>query len=111
MFNLVGNARVMNLKKVSPKMTICDVYTSYKEGEEWKSTFLKAKIVGEAKNQLAIDKCGEKDLIEIQSSALREETRVYNDKEYKDLVLTIFKAEKVKSKEDLTPIHDKDMPF
>lgn len=110
MFNLVGNARIMNLKKVSPKLTVGTVYTSHKEGDEWKTTFIKCKIVGEAKNQLAIDKCKEKDLIEIQSSALKEESRTYNNQVYKELVLTIFKAEKVKEKE-LTPVDNGDNPF
>lgn len=110
MFNLVGDCKITKLHKVSPKMTVGTAYTSHKVGDEFQTTFIDVKFVGESLKQLAKDKVQDKDKITIESGVIKNETHEHNGKKYSKLVLTVFKARKwVES--DIKPTSDKDQPF
>ena len=47
MLKVNGQAYVTNLKEVSPRLITGTVYSFEKVGEEFKTTFIKAKSVGE----------------------------------------------------------------
>ena len=44
MFNVQGKAFITNLKEITPKLITGTVYTFRKEGEEFKTTFIKIVI-------------------------------------------------------------------
>lgn len=100
MFNVFGNVRIKGLKKISNKMVVGTCYSTRKVDDEFITTFFDCKIVGDAIKQLKNDEVKEKDMIEIQSGVINREVREYNGKQYEKQVITIFKAEKVKPKED-----------
>lgn len=103
MFNVNGKAFVTNLREVSPKLITGTVYTFRKEGEEFKTTFVKCKIVGNAITNLILNNICEKDKIYIKSSVLQ--ANVYKNKEGKELTnleLTIFDLDKYEEQEPQT---------
>ena len=103
MFNVQGKAFVTNLREVSPKLITGTVYTFRKEGEEFKTTFIKCKIVGNAITNLILNNICEKDKIYIKSSVLQ--ANVYKNKEGKELTnleLTIFDLDKYEEQEPQT---------
>lgn len=101
MFNVEGMAYITNMKEVSPKLLTCDVYTFKKVSEkEFKTTFLKAKVVGEALTFVYANDIKNKDKIYIESSIL--ENNSYTNKEgveVNNLNLTIFKLSPLEKKE------------
>lgn len=101
MFNVEGMAYIKNMKEVSPKLLTCDVYTFKKVSEkEFKTTFLKAKVVGEALTFVYANNIKNKDKIYIESSIL--ENNSYTNKEgveVNNLNLTIFKLSLLEKKE------------
>lgn len=101
MFNVEGMSYITNMKEVSPKLLTADVYTFKKVNEkEFKTTFIKAKIVGEALTFVYCNDIKNKDKIYIESSILENNT--YTNKEGKEvnsLELTIFKLSLLKPKE------------
>ena len=55
MFNVQGKAFITNLKEITPKLITGTVYTFRKEDEEFKTTFIKCKIVGNAITNLILN--------------------------------------------------------
>lgn len=101
MFNVEGMSYITNMREVSPKLLTCDVYTFKKVSEkEFKTTFLKAKVVGEALTFIYANDIKNKDKIYIESSIL--ENNSYTNKEgveVNNLNLTIFKLSLLEKKE------------
>ena len=101
MFNVEGMSYITNMREVSPKLLTCDVYTFKKVSEkEFKTTFLKAKVVGEALTFVYANNIKNKDKIYIESSIL--ENNSYTNKEgveVNNLNLTIFKLSLREKKE------------
>lgn len=101
MFNVEGMSYITNMREVSPKLITCDVYTFKKVSEkEFKTTFLKAKVVGEALTFVYANNIKNKDKIYIESSIL--ENNSYTNKEgveVNNLNLTIFKLSLLEKKE------------
>lgn len=101
MFNVEGMSYITNMKEISPKLLTCDVYTFKKVKEkEFKTTFLKAKVVGEALTFIYANDIRNKDKIYIESSIL--ENNSYTNKEgveVNNLNLTIFKLSLLEKKE------------
>lgn len=101
MFNVEGMSYITNMREVSPKLLTCDVYTFKKVSEEeFKTTFLKAKVVGEALTFIYANDIKNKDKIYIESSILENNT--YTNKEgveVNTLNLTIFKLSLLEKKE------------
>lgn len=93
MLNVKGQVYVTNLKEVSPKLIVGDVYCHEKVGEnEYNTTFVKAKFVGEAILFLITQGIKNKDKVFIESSLLKDNK--YTNKEgclRSNLELTIFK--------------------
>lgn len=114
MFRIYGNCRVTNLKKVSDKMTVGDVYSSRnvmgkdgKPSEEWETTFIKAKFVGESLKQMKKMKIKNKDQFVIEESVFQTE----KSGQYENQVVTIFKVSEFIPKDDITPVDGGDQPF
>lgn len=101
MFNVEGMAYITNMKEVSPKLISCDVYTFKKVSEEdFKTTFLEAKVVGEALTFIYANDIKNKDKIYIENSILENNT--YTNKKgakVNTLNLTIFKLSLLEKKE------------
>ena len=101
MFNVEGMSYITNMREVSPKLLTCDVYTFKKVSEEeFKTTFLKAKVVGEALTFIYANDIKNKDKIYIESSIIENNT--YTNKEGVEvnyLNLTIFKLSLLEKKE------------
>ena len=101
MFNVEGMSYITNMREISPKLLTCDVYTFKKVSEkEFKTTFLKAKVVGEALTFVYANNIKNKDKIYIESSIL--ENNSYTNKEgveVNNLNLTIFKLSLLEKKE------------
>ena len=103
MFNVQGKAVVTNLREVSPKLITGTVYTFRKEGEEFKPTFVKCKIVGNAITNLILNNICEKDKIYIKSAVLQSNTfKNKEGKELSNLELTIFDLDKYEEQEPQT---------
>ena len=101
MYNGEGMSYITNMREVSPKLLTCDVYTFKKVNEkEFKTTFLNAKVVGEALTFIYANDIKNKDKIYIESSIL--ENNSYTNKEgveVNNLNLTIFKLSLLEKKE------------
>ena len=104
MFNVEGMCYITNMREVSPKLVVGDVYAFKKLGEnEYNTTFIKARIVGEALTFVYANNIKNKDKIYIESSIL--ENNSYKNKEGKDvnnLELSIFKLSLIEPKETQT---------
>ena len=100
MLKVNGQAYVTNLKEVSPRLITGTVYTFEKVGEEFKSTFLKAKFVGEAITYLITNNVKEKDKVFIKSGVLKSNTWTNKEgKENSQIELTIFELDAIQNKE------------
>ena len=100
MLKVNGQAYVTNLKEVSPRLITGTVYSFEKVGEEFKTTFIKAKFVGEAITYLITNNVKEKDKVYIKSGVLKSNT--WTNKEGKvnsQLELTIFELDTIQNKE------------
>ena len=74
MLKVNGQAYVTNLKEVSPRLITGTVYSFEKVGEEFKTTFIKAKFVGEAITYLITNNVKEKDKVFIKSGVIKSNT-------------------------------------
>ena len=100
MLKVNGQAYVTNLKEVSPRLITGTVYTFEKVGEEFKSTFLKAKFVGEAITYLITNNVKEKDKVFIKSGVIKSNTWTNKEgKENSQIELTIFELDAIQNKE------------
>ena len=106
MLNVNGQAYVTNLREVSPKLVVGDVYCHQKVSEEeFITTFVKAKFVGDALIHIMTQGVKNKDKVFIDSSVLK--ANKYTNKEGKEissLEMTIFELDKYEE-EDM-PIQD-----
>lgn len=102
MFNVNGMAYITNMKEVSPRLLTCDTYTFKKiSDKEFKTTFIKTKLVGEALTFVYANDIRNKDKIFIESGIL--ENNAYTNKEgieVNNLELTIFKLSALKPLDD-----------
>ena len=100
MLKVNGQAYVTNLKEVSPRLITGTVYSFEKVGEEFKSTFIKAKFVGEAITYLITNNVKEKDKVFIKSGVIKSNTWVNKEgKENSQIELTIFELDAIQNKE------------
>ena len=100
MLKVNGQAYVTNLKEVSPRLITGTVYSFEKVGEEFKSTFIKAKFVGEAITYLITNNVKEKDKVFIKSGVIKSNTWVNKEgKENSQIELTIFELDTIQNKE------------
>ena len=100
MLKVNGQAYVTNLKEVSPRLITGTVYSFEKVGEEFKSTFIKAKFVSEAITYLITNNVKEKDKVFIKSGVIKSNT--WTNKEGKvnsQIELTIFELDAIQNKE------------
>ena len=93
MFNVNGMAYITNMKEVSPKLVVGDVYTFRKISDnEFNTTFIKTKIVGEALTYVYANGIKNKDKLYIESAILENNKYISKEgKESNQLELTIFK--------------------
>ena len=103
MFNVNGMAYITNMKEVSPKLVVGDVYTFRKINEEhFNTTFVKARLVGEALTFVYANGIKNKDKVFIESAIL--ESNKYTTKEGKlldSLELTIFKLSSLQNNNEI----------
>ena len=100
MLKVNGQAYVTNLKEVSPRLITGTVYSFEKVGEEFKSTFMKAKFVGEAITYLITNNVKEKDKVFIKSGVIKSNTWTNKEgKENSQIELTIFELDAIQNKE------------
>ena len=94
MLKVNGQVYVTNLKEVSPKLLTGDVYCHEKvSNEEYNTTFVKAKFVGEALSMLYMMDVKNKDKIFIEKSILKANNYTNKEgKKYSNLELTVFKV-------------------
>lgn len=93
MINVSGNVYVTNLKELSPRLVGGTVYSfeKVKDTEEYKTTFVKAKFVGEALVFLISKGIKDKDKVFIKSGVLKSNEWKANDgTEHKVLEMTVF---------------------
>lgn len=93
MINVNGNVFVTNLKELSPRLIGGTVYSfeKVKDKEEYKTTFVKAKFVGESIVFLITNNIKDKDKVFIKSGILKSnEWTTKEGVENKVLELTIF---------------------
>ena len=100
MLKVNGQAYVTNLKEVSPRLITGTVYSFEKGGEEFKTTFIKAKFVGEAITYLITNNVKEKDKVFIKSGVIKSNTWTNKEgKENSQIELTIFELDAIQNKE------------
>ena len=100
MLKVNGQAYVTNLKEVSPRLITGTVYSFEKVGEEFKSTFIKAKFVDEAITYLITNNVKEKDKVFIKSGVIKSNTWTNKEgKENSQIELTIFELDAIQNKE------------
>ncbi len=96
MVNVTGKVFVTNLKEVSPRLMTGTVYSFEKVGEEFKTTFLKAKFVGKAIEHLIVKNVKDKDKVEIVSGVLKSnDWKNKEGKEFKSIEVTVFELKEV----------------
>ena len=93
MLNVKGQVYITNLKEVSPKLIVGDVYCHEKLSEdEYNTTFVKAKFVGDAIIHLITQGIKNKDKVFIESSILKDNKYINKEGvETSQLQLTVFK--------------------
>ena len=100
MLKVNGQAYVTNLKEVSPRLITGTVYSFEKVGEVFKTTFIKAKFVGEAITYLITNNVKEKNKVFIKSGVIKSNTWTNKEgKENSQIELTIFELDTIKNKE------------
>lgn len=100
MINITGDVFVTNLKEVSPRLITGTVYSFEKVGEEFKTTFIKAKFVGKAIEHLIVKNVKDKDKVHIVSGVLKSNEWTTKDgKENKTLEVTCFELKEVEINE------------
>ena len=104
MLKVNGQVYVTNLREVSPRLITGTVYTFEKLGEEFKTTFIKAKFVGKAIEHLITKNVKEKDKVFVKSGILKSNT--WTNKEGKtnaQVELTVFELDEVKTETKAEP--------
>ena len=97
MLRINGQVYVTNLKEVSPRLITGTVYSFEKAGEEFKTTFVKAKFVGQAIEHLITKNVKEKDKVFIKSGILKSNDWTNRDgKKNSQLEITVFELEEIK---------------
>lgn len=103
MINVNGQVYVTNLKEVSPRLVVGDVYCHEKINEkEYNTTFLKANFVGEAIVHLISKNVKNKDKIYIDKAIYKD--RKYTNKEGKEVVtsgITVFKISSLEENKEV----------
>lgn len=112
MFNVNGVVRTTNLKEVSPRLIVGSAYCSEKIGEDWETTFVKVKLVGNA----LVDFCKlglkEKDRFVIEKGVLKANRYTNKDKEnIEELVITIFELKEFIEEKKEEPKKDNSSKF
>ena len=101
MFNVHGQVYVTNLKEVTPKLIVGDVYCHQKLNEkEFMTTFVKARFIGDSLIHIVTQGVKNKDKIFIDNSVLKSNR--YKNKEGKEisnLELTVFKISSINNKD------------
>lgn len=106
MINVQGQVYVTNLKEVSPRLITGTVYSFEKVGEEFKTTFVKAKFVGQAIEYLITKNVKEKDKVYIESGVLKSNDWTNKEgKKYSQIEITCFKLAEV-SKNETSPLFE-----
>lgn len=101
MINVQGQVYVTNLKEVSPRLITGTVYSFEKVGEEFKTTFIKAKFVGQAIEHLITKNVKEKDKVYIESGVLKSNEWTNKDgKKNSQIEITCFKLSEGQNKEE-----------
>lgn len=95
MLNIVGNAKVTNLKEVG-KMLVGTLVSFEKDAKgEFIPTFLNAKFVGKAKDTIMAEGVMDKDKITVTSAIIG--TRIWTSKEgisQRDIQVTVFELQR-----------------
>ena len=103
MLKVNGQVYVTNLKEVSPRLITGTIYSFVKVGEEFKTTFIKAKFIGDAITFLITNNIKEKDKVYVKSGNIKSNTwKTKDGKENSQLEVTIFELDKIQEqvKED-----------
>ena len=103
MINISGEVYITKLKELSPRLLGGTIYSfeKVKDKEEFKTTFVKAKFVGEALTYIIQNNIMDKTKVNIISGVLKSNDWVSKDgKEYKSIEITCFKLGPVEKKED-----------
>ena len=101
MINVQGQVYVTNLKEVSPRLITGTVYSFEKVGEDFKTTFVKAKFVGDAIEFLITKNIKEKDKVYIESGVLKSNDWTNKDgKKNSQIEITCFKLSEIQAKEE-----------
>ena len=114
MINVSGNVFVTNLKELSPRLIGGTIYTfeKVKDSDEFKTTFIKAKFVGESIVFLINKNIKDKDKVFIKSGVLKSNEWTTKDgKENKVLEITVFELEEVKENNNTPNIDKKENRF
>ena len=100
MINVQGQVYVTNLKEVSPRLITGTVYSFEKVGEEFKTTFVKAKFVGQAIEYLITKNVKEKDKVYIESGVLKSNDWTNKEgKKNSQIEITCFKLAAIEKNE------------
>ena len=107
MLKVSGQVYVTNLREVSPRLITGTIYTFEKLGEEFKTTFIKAKFVGKAIEHLILKDVKEKDKVFVKSGILKSNT--WTNKEGKtnaQVELTVFELDEIKTETTTEPVKE-----
>ena len=104
MLNVKGQVYVTNLKEVSPKLIVGDVYCHEKISEnEFNTTFVKAKFVGDSIISLITQQIKNKDKVFIDSAILKDNKFTTKEgNEVSQLQLTVFKLSSLDNSQNTT---------
>lgn len=102
MLNVKGQAYITNLKEVSPKLVVGDVYCHQKINEnEFQTTFVKAKFVGDSLIYIMTQGVKNKDKIFIDNAVLKANKYTNKSgKESTNLELTVFNVSSINKEND-----------
>lgn len=104
------NAKLMNVKVISPKLTVGTVYNARKEGDDFVNSFMECRLIGNANKKFAKN-LKEKEKFTIVEGVIKQEYFTKNNGEKgSKFVMTIFDIKRFEPKE-VTPVVDEDMPF
>ena len=102
MINITGEVYVTNLKELSPRLLGGTIYSFEKvnDSDEFKTTFVKAKFVGDALTYIIQNNIMDKTKVNILSGVLKSNEWTSKDgKEYKNIEITCFNLGPAEKKE------------
>ena len=112
MINVQGQVYVTNLMEVSPRLITGTVYSFEKVGVGFKTTFIKAKFVGQAIEHLITKNVKEKDKVYIESGVLKSNEWTNKDgKKNSQIEITCFKLSEIQYTEDQEKKENKNNRF